>query len=158
MSECQGVNESVCRSISVWGGGENRYVDLSVTTFPVIQAIPAHSTAVASIGNWQKIHCIVKRNIHVKTVFPSSFRLSFLAAFSYDGKMLASFSVSEKTVRVWHVVGSFFGMISSAPKCIGTFNVSNSIEDMGNLSFKIVWTDKKKVVLMAGDQEFMFSL
>eukprot|EP00041_Stephanoeca_diplocostata_P034810 m.1205734 g.1205734 ORF g.1205734 m.1205734 type:complete len:1393 (-) comp24584_c0_seq1:316-4494(-) len=72
-------------------------------------------------------------------------------SFSMDGRMLASFSVFEKAIKVWHVVGSFFGMLSSAPKCIGTFKVSQRVDGLAatDAGVSLVWTSKKVLRLVA---------
>ena len=54
-------------------------------------------------------------------------------AFSYDGKTLASFSLFEKIVRVWHVTGSFFSMLGSAPRCTNAFPIGDIIDTLTGL-------------------------
>eukprot|EP00039_Didymoeca_costata_P022042 m.3554 g.3554 ORF g.3554 m.3554 type:complete len:1194 (-) comp2786_c0_seq2:201-3782(-) len=74
-------------------------------------------------------------------------------AFSHDGKILASFSLSEKIIRVWHVTGSFFSMLGSAPRCTASFVVSGVIEELTETEvmqlLTLVWTDKKVLRLVA---------
>ena len=77
-------------------------------------------------------------------------------AFSQDGKMLASFSGSERTIKVWHIGTSFFGMLSSsAPKSAGTFELRDKLGsipegEMGSLV--LMWTHKKTLMLMSPDK------
>eukprot|EP00040_Diaphanoeca_grandis_P034997 m.218955 g.218955 ORF g.218955 m.218955 type:complete len:1165 (-) comp33282_c0_seq1:144-3638(-) len=97
------------------------------------QAIPAHAAPVTSI------------------------------AFSHDGRMLASFSKHEKRVSAWHVMGSFFGMISSAPKCMGNFVVRSALDALTEqeaFDLTLVWTPKKVVRLIVRkgvEEEFKVS-
>jgi hypothetical protein len=82
---------------------------------------------------------------------------------SPDGKHLASFSSAEVTLKIWHIGSSLFGMMSSAPKCVKTFSITNSYfsrltiqEQLEKL--KLGWTDKHNVKIAAGDNGAAYSI
>lgn len=58
-------------------------------------------------------------------------------AFNENGKALASYSILETTVRIWHTGTSFFGILGSQPQCVKTFTVSKP-NSMLN-SFASLW-------------------
>ena len=74
-------------------------------------------------------------------------------AFAHDGKTLASFSLFEKIIRVWHVTGSFFSMLGSGPRCTNSFPVPGEIDDLTDAEvlqlLTLVWTDRKVLRLVA---------
>ena len=74
-------------------------------------------------------------------------------AFAHDGKTLASFSLFEKIIRVWHVTGSFFSMLGSGPRCTNSFPVPGGIDDLTDAEvlhlLTLVWTDRKVLRLVA---------
>eukprot|EP00038_Savillea_parva_P000882 m.99498 g.99498 ORF g.99498 m.99498 type:complete len:1269 (-) comp10311_c0_seq1:2979-6785(-) len=90
------------------------------------QAIPAHPAPVSSI------------------------------AFSGDGKMLASFSESEGSIKVWCIGTSFFGMLSSsAPKSAGTFDLRSKLSSLSDGErgvLVLTWTQRKTLVLAFPDK------
>eukprot|EP00051_Salpingoeca_urceolata_P002375 m.49544 g.49544 ORF g.49544 m.49544 type:complete len:1232 (-) comp12086_c0_seq1:26-3721(-) len=71
---------------------------------------------------------------------------------SNDGKMLATFSLEEATVRIWQVSGALFGILGSSAKCQATHPVpgtqlaqlteSDTVERL-----QLVWTSRQRVTL-----------
>eukprot|EP00026_Physarum_polycephalum_P000855 Phypoly_transcript_00856.p1 GENE.Phypoly_transcript_00856~~Phypoly_transcript_00856.p1 ORF type:complete len:1321 (+),score=184.89 Phypoly_transcript_00856:66-3965(+) len=45
-------------------------------------------------------------------------------AFSENGKVLASYSIHDFTVRIWQTGTSFFGILGTKPPCVKSFTVS----------------------------------
>lgn len=45
-------------------------------------------------------------------------------AFNDNGKALASYSITETSVRIWQTGTSFFGILGSQPQCVKNFAVS----------------------------------
>jgi WD40 repeat protein len=45
-------------------------------------------------------------------------------AFSDNGKVLASYSINDSTVRIWQTGTSFFGILGSRPPCVKQYTVS----------------------------------
>ncbi|XP_047143877.1 WD repeat-containing protein 7 isoform X1 [Hydra vulgaris] len=85
------------------------------------QIIPAHETAVSAL------------------------------AFSPEGKYLASFSFSDKKINFYQTSSSLLGMLSSTIKCIHSYNTAIPDNNMAGKTIRILWTSKKRVVLLLGD-------
>ena len=52
------------------------------------------------------------------------------------------------------IMGSFFGMLGSAPKCTNTFPIGDGFDSLSDLDvmqlLTLVWTDRKVLRLVAG--------
>lgn len=51
-------------------------------------------------------------------------------SFSTDGKLMASYSLEESTVRIWTVAPSVWGFGSAPPKCLNRYVVSEKLESL----------------------------
>lgn len=85
-------------------------------------------------------------------------------AVSQDGKTVATFSVDEKTVKVFHMSGGMFGIMASSAKCTKTFVVSagdaTAMTPQDQLEkLTLSWTSKTEVTLLApGHVHLSFSM
>ena len=81
-------------------------------------------------------------------------------SFSFDGKHLASFALSDLLVLNWNINSTFLGMLGSSPKCSKTFTVPfpGTLSDEEAMeAVTLVWVSARKLSLIIRGKEFSFS-
>eukprot|EP01135_Chromosphaera_perkinsii_P004091 Nk52_evm10s269 gene=Nk52_evmTU10s269 len=80
--------------------------------------------------------------------------------FSFDGKYLASFALSDLLVLNWNINSTFLGMLGSSPKCSRTFTVPfhGVLDNTEAIELvTLVWVSARKLSLIICGKEYNFA-